>query len=792
MPSPDLLVGRSVSHYRVSERLGGGGMGVVYKAEDLTLGRAVALKFLPADVSGDAQALERFLREARAAAALNHPNICTIHEIGEHDGQRFIAMELLEGQTLRQRINGRPLATDALLELGAQIAGALDAAHARGVVHRDIKPANIFVTDIGPVKILDFGLAKRLPLARAESAAAFTSIPTMDDAPHLTSPGVAVGTVAYMSPEQTRGEELDPRTDLFSFGAVLYEMATGRPAFDGSTSAVISHAILAQEPEPATTWNPQLPKGFDEILQRALEKDRELRYQSASGILADLKRLKRNTEAPKATVRTSAPSPARPAPSTASRPVRADKSSSGKSAAAIDSLAVLPLENASGDPDAEYLSDGIAETLINSLAQLRKIRVVPRSAAFRFRGPGVDPMVVGPELGVRAVLTGRLSQRGDDLTISVELVDVERHAQLWGGRYNRKMADLVALQEELATEISDKLRLQLTGAEKKKLRKRPTQNNEAFRLVLQARYFMGQLSPGGMRKGIALCRQAIEVDPSYASAYARMSIAYNFIGFFGFGPAAEAFSLSMDTAKKALQLDDSVAEAHVSLGYGLVQSWDFVGAEREARRGLELDPDSADGWELLGRILLSRGRLTDAITAASRAIELAPMDYRAAQVLSIAYIAARQFDKAIAQARKLIEIEPGNPMAHIGLAVAYSQSGQRDRAIEACQRALAVGAERTMIPLVVASVRAGLGDVEEARTILAEKEKDWKPDGVSSFWIAAAHARLGEKEEAFRWLDESFRERCGFLVTIKSNYFFENLHDDPQFEEMLKRIGVPD
>jgi len=790
MPSPDSLVGRSVSHYLVTDKLGGGGMGVVYKAEDLTLGRAVALKFLPPDVSGDAQALERFLREARAAAALNHPNICTIHEIGEHDGQRFIAMELLEGQTLRQRISGKALATEMLLDLGAQIAGALDAAHARGVVHRDIKPANIFVTDAGHVKILDFGLAKRLAQARAESAAAFSSIPTIDDGPHLTSPGVAVGTVAYMSPEQTRGEELDARTDLFSFGTVLYEMATGRPAFDGNTSAMISHAILAEEPESAVKWNPQLPKGFDEILQRALEKDRELRYQSASGILADLKRLKRNTETPRTPARTARPTPA--ASSSSARITRTEKSSSAKNATTVDSLAVLPLENASGDPDAEYLSDGIAETLINSLAQLRKIRVVPRSAAFRFRGAGIDPMAVGRELGVRAVLAGRLSQRGDDLTISVELVDVDRHAQLWGGRYNRKMADLVALQEELATEISDKLRLQLTGAEKKKLRKRPTQNNEAFRLVLQAHYFMGRLSPDGMRKGIALCRQAIEIDPSYAIAYARMSIAYNFIGFFGFGPVAEAFSMAMDTAKKALQLDDSVAEAHVSLGYSLVQNWDFVGAEREARRGLELDPDAAEGWELLARILMARGRVTDAIAAASRAIELAPMDYRAAQVLSISYIASRQFDKAIAQTRKVIEIDPGNPLAHVGLATAYALMGQRDRSIEACKKALAVGADRAFIPVAVASVYAQLGDAEEARKIVEERERNRKPDGVSSFWIAAVYARLDEKEKAFQWLEESFRERSGFLVTLKANYFFENLRDDPRFEEMLKRIGIPD
>ena len=418
---------------------------------------------------------------------------------------------------------------------------------------------------------------------------------------------------------------------------------------------------------------------------------------------------------------------------------------------------------------------------------------MPRSATFRYRGPNLDPVAIGRELGVRAVLAGRMVQRGDDLTVSVELVDVERHAQLWGGRFNRKMTDLVALQEELTMEMSEKLRLQLTGEEKKRLRKRPTQNNEAFRLVLQAQHYMSQASPEGLRKGIALCRQAIEIDPAYAAAYARLSIGYCFLGFFGFAAPSEAYTTAKGAAVKALQLDDSLAEAHVGLGYSLVQNnWDFAGAEREARRSLELDPDSAAGFELLARIHLGQGRSTDAVAAARRAVELAPLDYRSSQILGVAYIAARQFDKAIEQSRKSVEMDPRNPLAHTALASAYVMAGDRNRAIEECRRALELGGDRPFVRLIVTGAHALLGDVAEARETLEEFEKNWKPDAVSSFWIAAVHACLGEKSAAFEWLEKAYQERASFLVTLKSNPYFDGLRDDPRFDDFSKRIGVPD
>jgi serine/threonine protein kinase/tetratricopeptide (TPR) repeat protein len=779
--------GAKLGPYEILSSLGAGGMGEVYRARDTRLERIVALKLLPNEVSSDKHAPERFLREARAAAALNHPNICTIYDIGEQDGQRFIAMELLEGQTLKQRIGGKPLPLDTLLDLGTQMADALVAAHAKGIVHRDIKPENIFITERGHAKILDFGLAKQVPETRA--AAASTHAPTEDQNPHLTSPGVALGTVAYMSPEQVRGEELDSQTDLFSLGVVLYEMATGRLAFPGKTSAVIFHAILAEEPAPASELNPRLPREINEIIRRALEKDRELRYQTASAILPDLKRARRDLHLLSVAPASTSPTSARIASPQASK---TDKSSSGRHGGAIDSLAILPLENASGDPETDYLSDGIAETLINTLAQLRKIRIVPRAIAFQHRGAGVNPLAVGRELGARAVLAGRMVQRGDDLTVSVELVDVDRQAQLWGGRYSRKMADLIALQEELTTEISEKLRLQLTGEEKKKLRKRPTQNDEAYRLLLKAQHCVQNEWPLGARKAIAFCQQAIAIDPQYAAAYAGISMAYVNLSFFSLAPTAEVMPPGKAAARKALELDETLGAAHISLGWVCLMEWDFVGAEREIQRGLELNPDSFSGYTYLMAMLWARGRFAEALTAAKRATELDPSSLTLNRNLGISLYFLGSFDRAAEQFGKTLEIHPHDSLIHALLAEQYACAGQTEKAIEKCAEALALDPRVMFMRMNVAATYTKVGRTVEARKIVEEAKKAWKVGDGSSWWIAAVHARLGDKDAAFEWLERAFQERATFLVFLKFHPLFEALHGDPRFDDLVKRIGIPD
>ena len=806
----DSLIGCQIGHYLIEKKLGSGGMGEVYLAQDLSLGRNVALKLLDPALIGDSATHIRFLREARLASALDHPNICTIHEVGEDANRLFIAMQFIEGETLRKVIGDHPLELDSLLSISLQVADGLSSAHSLGIVHRDIKPTNIIVTPRGRAMVLDFGLAKLLERSEGEAEA------------HLTMTGAVMGTPASMSPEQARGEQVDDRSDIFSFGVVLYEMATGDIPFHGRSKADMISALLNQPHTPVTEVNQKIPARLSEVIDRALAKEPAQRYQSMTEMIADLRQVVRevggsdlfsSSEIQRGVVPLVSPR-RHEETGTSGRGIQRrtgvilfavmvvllgglalaiyfSRREQPLPAKPIKSIAVLPFKPLIAESRDEALELGMADTLINKLSNIRQVTVRPLSAVRQYTSVEQDAVAAGREQKVDAVLDGNIQRSGDKVRVTVRLVRIGDGAGIWTDQFDTPSTDIFAVQDSISERVASALALKLSSEERGLLTKRNTQNPEAYRLYLLGRYQLNKSTDEGLRKALENFRQAIDSDSNYALAHVGLADAYIAQGAFDALPPKESFPKAKQAALQALQLDEHLAEAHVSLANAkFYYDWDWAGAEYEFKRALAINPGYSDAHQMYGYYVSSKGRSDEAVKEMQQAQDLDPLSLPKITAVGEVLYMARRYDEAIAAYQKTLEMDPNSGFAYWALGRVYLEKGMHADAIAAFQKAIPLSGDSPDESASLGCAYARSGRKAEARKIIDHLKELSKRRYIAPSVIAAIYADLGEKDEGFMWLDKAYEEHDFILVLLKVEPMFDKLRSDPRFTLLLKRVGL--
>jgi serine/threonine protein kinase/Tfp pilus assembly protein PilF len=736
------MMNRTISHYQILEKLGEGGMGVVYKARDTKLDRLVALKFLPPHLTSEPVEKERFIHEAKAASALSHINITTIHEIDEFEGQMFIVMEYCEGKTLKQVIEKETLSIKKILDIGIQICEGLALAHEKGVVHRDIKSDNIMVTPRGQAKIMDFGLAKLKGVSQ------------------LTKTGTTLGTLPYMSPEQAQGMEVDQRSDIFSFGVVLYEMITGQLPFKGEHEAAIIYSILNEAPESLERYKNNIPEGWQRVVDKALEKNREIRYQRIEELRADLKKLPKEIESPMKKH--------------------------------LPSIAVLPFTNLSTDKEQEYFCDGMAEEIINALSQVEDLRVVARTSAFVFKDKREDIREIGKKLNVETLLEGSVRKSGERLRITAQLVKVSDGYHLWSEKFDRDLADVFAIQDEISLAIVDKLKVKLLGDEREKLLKRYTQNLEAYDLYLKGRYHWNRRMPEALKKAVAHFEQVIQKDPSYALAYAGLADCYSMLAQVYVLPPKEAFPKAKVLASKALEIDETLAEAHTSLAFVLGYfDWDWAGSEREFKRAIELNPKYPTAHQWFAMVLVKLGRTSEALQEIHKALELDPFSLIINTSAGYVYLFAGLEDKAEEQAEKVLDMDPTFIGSYFILMDMNERKRKYDEAVEVGLKGFSLAGFISQQELTsLRETYESSGWIGYLRKWLEMNQSRAEQGQVLNYHIASLYARLDETEKAIDYLEKAYDEHDYNLDDLLVNDVFNKLRSDQRFSALLEKMGL--